>query len=237
MSTEGTSRSLQALRFAPADTMEGLGFVGLGALVLLVAAVTAAVMGQRLDRLLRRRLVWLLVVTRALGLFATFPVIHLVGREVVDLNGTPFALTFLGDVLRANGRFVWALGYLVVLASAGFVLAIPSRGRLLVLVPAVLLQAVDLAPYVIPQSDPAVYEHTVSVLRDEQARRGDKRPGDAAIDPVRLHPGGDRLRPPRAGAAGRLGHRAADQQRLSGTTVGRVRLRDLRRSGRRVRQG
>jgi hypothetical protein len=170
VSTEGTSRSLQALPFAPADTIEGLGFVGLGAICLVIAAVTAAVMGQRLDRTLRRRLAWLLVATGALAVFATFPVVHLAGRELVDLTHTPFSLTFVGDVFRSNGRFVWALGYLVVLASAGFVLAIPSRARLLVLVPAVVLQAVDVVPYVIPRTDPAPYEQAVGVLRDEQSR-------------------------------------------------------------------
>ena len=129
VTSQDTSRMLRSFAFAPA-TFEGMGFVGLGVLALVVAAAVALLSGVRFPRWLALRIAVVGAMTVGLALFAAFPVLHFGGHTIVDLRSTPFSLDFIGKVFRTNGRLVWSLSWLVALLAVGIVLSIPGRAKL-----------------------------------------------------------------------------------------------------------
>ena len=118
---QGTSKRMPDIPYAP-ETWEGIGFVGLGVLIVLVAAA-AAMLCRRSTLRPSRTLVAVGVACIVLALFAAWPTIHFAGRTLVDLSDGPFSLEFIGNVFRTNGRFVWSLTWLVALGVCAVVVA------------------------------------------------------------------------------------------------------------------
>lgn len=132
VNSQGTSKLLPATPYAPA-TWEGIGFLGSGVLIVVIASIVA-VTGRAVHRRPRRHVVLTSLSCVALGLFACWPILHVAGYELVDLSGGPLSLDFVGDVMRGNGRFVWSLTWLVALGACAIVLSASWRPGLTVLV-------------------------------------------------------------------------------------------------------
>ncbi len=123
---------------------EGYSYLGLGAIVLLVARVVAL---RWYRPSARELLAWVPMMVVALGCagYATSDHVVFRGRLVADLSGLYAHLGPLTGIFRSSGRFMWPLH--VLLTTAGVSLALVFReawkGRL-VLLAGVLLQLADL---------------------------------------------------------------------------------------------
>jgi hypothetical protein len=166
----GTSNVLPTFAFAP-DTWEGIGFVGIGVLGLIAVAIVA-IATRRLRARPSQQVVLTVAMCVVLGLFATWPTVHLAGRQVIDLAGTPLSLDFIGDVLRTNGRFVWSLAWLVALGAGAAVLSARWTPLLsLALVAAVtVVQFSDAVEFRFVERSEADYDQVSGVIRQHAAR-------------------------------------------------------------------
>lgn len=167
-----TSRLIPGFDYAP-PTWEGIGFVGIGVL-LVVAAVVIAVLVTRWRPRPNRPLLAITACCLALALFATWPTVHAAGRTLADFSDTPLAFNFVGDIFRTNGRFVWSLSWLIALGACALVIAAPWRPgvSLIVLFLAASIQLIDVRPSRFVESDPAVYGQVVDRLFAQQANGG-----------------------------------------------------------------
>jgi hypothetical protein len=104
---------------------EGFGYLGLG-VILLAAAIIGASMGRRRWPALPARAVPLVIGATLMGIFALSNHITVAGHEIASMRG--FYETFDAAVgpLRASGRFIWPLHYVIV---TGFLAAV-TRGQL-----------------------------------------------------------------------------------------------------------
>jgi hypothetical protein len=118
-------------RDATGGQYEGESYIGLGAIVLLVAAI---VTGPRaaIEHLRRHWTLWVALV--AMAIFAASNRVYLSSLLIIDLplHG-PVAAT--ANIFRASGRFVWPLAYTLGPVALARIL----RGRRVVAVPLVLL--------------------------------------------------------------------------------------------------
>lgn len=125
---------------------EGYAYLGLGAIVLGGVAVACCL---RRGSVAARRdgFAWLTCAALALALLAFAPRVAFRGRVLFDLAAHTRAFDKVLDHLRATGRFVWPLAYLIVLASVRTVLRrLPSPQATWVLGVAAALQVADAAP-------------------------------------------------------------------------------------------
>ncbi len=122
---------------------EGYGYLGLGAILVIVAGLFLAAARQRL---FTQFSLPLLAVAIAAFLFAlshkvTFGPYTLV---IIPLRG---ALADVAAIFRSSGRFVWVTNYILVTLSVFFVARLASMGRAIaILLVGVALQTADLAP-------------------------------------------------------------------------------------------
>jgi hypothetical protein len=146
LDSEGHSRTLPALGLIHTKYGEGFGFLGLGGLLALAAAVAAFV---------RRRpahcgRLWpIAAACVATMLYAGAPVVRAGGHPVLTMHTVFAHLAGLTAVFRASGRFIWPMHYLLLAFGVwGLVrLAGARRGLATVLLgAAVALQAVDTDP-------------------------------------------------------------------------------------------
>ena len=167
---QGSSKLMPALPYAPV-TWEGIGFLGTGVLLVLVAAVCAVLL-RRFTPTLSMPVVTTGLACVTLALFAAWPTLHFAGRTVVDLTGSPLSLDFLGNIYRTNGRFVWSLTWLVALGAFAVVLAARWSLRVLLslLVAACVLQLLDGQQYKFVDRGDADYEVVSAVLVDQRSR-------------------------------------------------------------------
>jgi hypothetical protein len=138
------SRALFDLRLTSAS-WEGLGFVGLGGL----AAVAVAIGALPFVRPRLRRGAWVVVLACVLmGVFALSWDVRLGGRQVADLSGWYEPLSGVTAPLRASGRFIWGLHYLVLLFGIWGVTRMARASRqaagAMLLAVLVVLQAADM---------------------------------------------------------------------------------------------
>lgn len=104
---------------------EGFGFLGSGALALAVVVTVSAVI--RRDRPQISRAVLPLVVTAALmGIFALSNLVTIAGHVVLTMRGFYEPLAGLVEPVRASGRFVWPIHYVILTG----ILALAVRGPL-----------------------------------------------------------------------------------------------------------
>lgn len=118
---DGWSRLVPDAPSGPGE-YEGFAFLGVGVLL-----VIAADLALRLrDRAVRRsvtpprsgpRVIALLVVVAAFATFALSSHVRLGDRELIDLSAPYAFLDPLPSMLRASGRFVWPLYYVVLFAA------------------------------------------------------------------------------------------------------------------------
>ncbi len=135
-------------RATTGQDFEGFQYLGLGVLVLLVAALVTAATVHSARELVRGRAAWqgfgVLVFLAALGMavLALSPRVTLGSSVVLDLSGS---WTDRLAVFRASGRFFWPMAYLVLAwALAVIVTRLPSRVALSVLLTVITVQALDL---------------------------------------------------------------------------------------------
>ncbi|MEZ5287120.1 MAG: DUF6311 domain-containing protein [Vicinamibacterales bacterium] len=129
----------------PGQAFEGFQYLGLGVLLLLVAAVGIRV-AQRSDEGGSRRHagfgVPLVATALVMAVFALSPRVTAAGSVLVDVSG-PWTAHFA--VFRATGRFFWPLAYLaLVWALSVVILRLPPRVALSVLLAVAIVQAIDL---------------------------------------------------------------------------------------------
>lgn len=124
---------------------EGLSFLGIGILALLVLSVASGALTQ-LRVVLTRRWWPLFVVLIGMTLFAVSKTVHLGSIELLNLS-LPQALENLASTFRSTGRFVWPLLYVI---TIGVVVMIGRRLRFWFALPLVLValgaQIADSAP-------------------------------------------------------------------------------------------
>lgn len=138
------SRLLPTLPLPPGQ-WEGLGFLGLGGLVLFAVAIVMFVR----RRPSTGRHVWPVVTACALmGLYALSSTVTLGGQEVLNVTSFYKPLALLVAPFRASGRFIWSLHYLVLLFGVWGATRAFGSGRqaaaTALLAVAVVLQAADL---------------------------------------------------------------------------------------------
>jgi hypothetical protein len=142
----GQSSVLRALP-AGRGQNEGAAYLGLGVLLLgPVAVMGLARRGSLFKALRKRTLLPLLVSVGLMSFFALSSAITFAGHEVIDLRMLYRPLEPLTGTLRASGRFIWPLHYLVMSAAiAGIVIQYRGSGRKasLVLAAAVVVQLFD----------------------------------------------------------------------------------------------
>lgn len=155
------ARWLPDLPHHPKNT-EGLGFVGLGGLVLVVAAFVVL---QRSGRKLSGRVLAVLAACGALFVLAALPRLRVFGLTFLDLSDTPLALNPLGHIFRVNGRFIWALAWLLVLGAGGVVIGWRHPRQLLVVAAVVVVQFVTTKPEHIVSTPTVAYEQALTTLR------------------------------------------------------------------------
>jgi hypothetical protein len=145
---QGGSRLLPALP-ALRGQSEGYGFLGTGALALLLVAALARLAAPIAGRAApapgtRGELRLLALAVVAMALFALATTILLGTSEVATARRLYAWLEPLPSIFRASGRFVWPLHYaLLVAAVVWLARALPPRAAALVLVAAIALQAWD----------------------------------------------------------------------------------------------
>ncbi len=136
-------------RATAGQDFEGFHYLGLGGLLLLVAAVAVRLTGAgRGVAVLPGSRPWrgfgapLFLIAILMAMFALSPRVTAASAVLVDLSG-PWAERFA--VFRATGRFFWPLGYLL-MASALATIAtrLPSRVALTVLLTLLIVQTLDL---------------------------------------------------------------------------------------------
>ena len=155
------ARLLPDLPHHPKNT-EGLGFVGLGGLILIVAGF---VILRQSGRRLSRRTMAILAACSAMFVLAALPRFRIFGVTILDLSKTPLALNSLGHVFRVNGRFIWALAWLLVLGAGGLLVGWRHPRKLLVVLLVVAIQFADTRSEHIVASSPVPYEQALSALR------------------------------------------------------------------------
>ncbi|QDF07536.1 hypothetical protein BHS04_30690 [Myxococcus xanthus] len=123
---------------------EGFGYLGLGVLFALWAALILLVRDAPLVARQWRRLVPVGLVTLGLGFFALSSRITLQGELIADLTGLYAPVMRWVEPFRSSGRFVWPLYYLLALGSSLALISLPRptvAPSLLAL--ALVLQAFD----------------------------------------------------------------------------------------------
>lgn len=124
---------------------EGLSFLGIGILALLLVAIGSGTV-LRLRAALTRLWLPLLLILSGMMLFAFSKTISLGPFDILHIPMPGFMET-LGAAFRSTGRFVWPLLYLI---TIGAVVLVGQRFRLAIALPVLLAaftaQAVDSAP-------------------------------------------------------------------------------------------
>lgn len=139
VSNFGTSRFVRPIPGFALRRPEGFGYVGAGILLGLAISVAdilirwPAVSGR--DRQydgarVSARIGITFIPVLTLALFAAWPVIHFAGWEIADLSNTSLSMSFVGDLLRANGRFVWPLSWFLSVIVVLSLLLRSSKRRL-----------------------------------------------------------------------------------------------------------
>lgn len=144
----GYSRLLPSFTL-PAGEWEGLGFLGMGGLIaLVIAMVIAFVMHRRLRPTLRAGTGVIVVACVLLAVFALSENIRLAGEQVARMHTLYKSFPAVTGALRASGRFIWPLHYLLLLFGIWGATKIGglSRARVgtIVLAALVVVQAADL---------------------------------------------------------------------------------------------
>jgi Family of unknown function (DUF6311) len=142
----GISRVLPDLPVRPGQ-YEGLGYLGLGTLLLVGFAGFLLIRGRRelsVDE--RKRWIPVLVAVIAMALFSASNVVTLAGHQVVGLRSLYRPFLSLVEPFRSSGRFIWPLHYLLIAFALAVVLKLWGarslwKGALLGTV--LLVQAVD----------------------------------------------------------------------------------------------
>jgi len=124
---------------------EGVGFLGLGGLVALVAAAIAVRQQRaRLPSIVKP----ILIACLLMAVYALSSDIRFDGILILRIRKLYDHIHTVTSAFRASGRFIWALHYLVLLAGLWGLTRISLRGRhsmtTALLTVAVMLQAVDL---------------------------------------------------------------------------------------------
>jgi len=139
--SEGFSYVLPRLPSLPGD-YEGFNFLGMGGLIVFLAAIPPLI-GSARRKELNRRWVPLCAALSGLTLFAISNRIALGRYELLVLE-KPHRLYMMAESLRSSGRMGWALFYAVVWASVALVAkGYRRRTAVTVLVVASVLQVVD----------------------------------------------------------------------------------------------
>lgn len=125
---------------------EGFAYLGLGNLLLVVAAVVVS--ARRSPWAPRRDGVrWLAVACGCFALLAFMPRVSLGERVLFDLGGVTRVFDRAFHHLRATGRFAWPLAYFAVIASVRALLRrLSPREATAVLAAAAALQVADVVP-------------------------------------------------------------------------------------------
>jgi hypothetical protein len=127
---------------------EGYQYIGLGGffLVLAGAVILALRRGQGAKRLGHAAL-WLTPAFVVWYLLAVSPIVTAFGHVVLSLNIDNLPLLDpVFSIFRSSGRMGWPITYFVLLSSVLIVLTVNRRAALAILVSALLIQIVDLAP-------------------------------------------------------------------------------------------
>lgn len=169
ISTRGSSHTLPALSW-DGPTFLGLGFLGLGQSAIVIVALLLAVR-HRHDRASPSPWRAPLLAAGGLAVFATFPTIRAGGRTVLDLSDTVLSLAVIGDVFRANERFVWPLCWLLALWGCSRLLQATWRPDvvLAVLCTAMLLQLLDVRAMPFTDRGDADYRQVAAVVATARA--------------------------------------------------------------------
>jgi len=122
----------------------GASYLGLGALLLIIAGACLSVRG-RLWRGLRKDRLRLFVVLVLMWLFAVTFRLEILGRELLVLP-VPELLTRPASMLRASERFFWPVAYLAIVASAMVLDRVAGKRAGLMLAALLALQIIDIAP-------------------------------------------------------------------------------------------
>lgn len=163
VASQDRSRLVAGMEVYPL-TFEGSGWIGAGMLGLVVAACALVLATGQLDRRVLRAVLPAAAAALVLVVLAALPNIRFGGRELLHLEGTPFAFSVFGEVFRTNGRLVWACAWLVVLAAACVVIAVPRRAIVGLVVAAMLVQFWDSPRMVVPSAPTATYESAERIL-------------------------------------------------------------------------
>ena len=147
---------------------EGLGFPGLGMLGL-AAAGAVVVAARGLPRRVPRAAWGVLAAAGALAVFAALPRVRLFGFTLFDGRSSALGLHGPGQVFRTNGRFVWPLAWLVVLAAGAVVVAWRSSWTPAIVVALAVAQFADVPGRQVRPRTSTPYELSVEVLRAERA--------------------------------------------------------------------
>lgn len=121
------SRLFGGFRTGPRQ-YEGYAYLGLGGLLLLVAAIAWAIRA----RPSRQRLLGLapaLVVALGFFAYALSNVVTFAGQMVLDLRPAYAKLGTLPSILRSSGRFAWPLHALLVLSAIAAIAHLSTRNR------------------------------------------------------------------------------------------------------------
>ncbi|MEO6571588.1 MAG: hypothetical protein ABIO83_08565, partial [Ilumatobacteraceae bacterium] len=135
-------------------TFEGNGFVGIGALTVIVIAIIwyAFLSRTGASRPIPPFRLWpLAAVVLTLAMYAFLPELRLFGWHLVGGETVTEMLGPVAKVIRANGRFIWPASWLVCLIAFGFVLRHASESAAaIILAGAALLQVADIKNVEIP---------------------------------------------------------------------------------------
>lgn len=125
---------------------EGFGYLGAGALVLVLAAVVVLLIKRvKIQMNLHR---WLLLLTALFFTgFSIIPEISFGSDVLVTLPLGKIFGTFVG-IFRSNGRFIWPLCYMIITFSIVFLCQhLNEREFMILLLLCLVIQAADMSPY------------------------------------------------------------------------------------------
>jgi hypothetical protein len=148
---DGWSRIVHDVPSGPGE-YEGFAFLGTGILLVIAADVALRLRARAMGRLiaarrLRPRATALVLVVVAFAMFALSSHVRLANIELIDVSAAYSVLEPVPSMLRASGRFVWPLYYVVIFASLASLRRTASRAIYIAIVlVALAVQLVDAWP-------------------------------------------------------------------------------------------